>query len=1499
MTIQEALKKQNSDPEFVAKTYDEQLHWRSALLNAKLIKEPAFIAFTDSQKTMAYEKLLYQAPAFEENNPKIAAEMDSYIKAIETNIDPDISANQIMQGTPEELKQKSTIKYLYALNFVRKWTEDSVLAEGIWKGISKIIDVVQPGRGKKFYQSVKKGHRDMDKLLSYMDYKMSADKRTAGMLGPMTFIAKMGAMAADLSVMYNLTTASAIGFASGATSGMGLFKTLSMAKGFKTLAKFSKPLSAGLQKATLHAAAPIAHATMDGFIGVLRENMHDNLIKGMTNLTSQEIMRNSVKYFGEYALGDILMFTGFKLAGKFFGTAGRYISGKVKGKTNPLEEVNDAIKRIVQLEDLDPVWFARQSPIDQEVLRQTQAAMKTFSKVERLTPENAFKVFSGSRGFLALPDGPDGWKMLSLFDDDLRKTFKPTTTKAGKTISAMDKAVTWVNDTIEKISLKTTGKTPNIVSSEVAASTIKSKLKVQFPKASENALKLLTETIAPVAGKFTSEGIETFAKGFLKVGNATDDAIRGLKAVQEGSEILLKSGDGVLARVPKYVGTAADETSAIKSITDSLDKLIEGKQSLQDVYLGQLKTKALYTPSWVDNFAKQRGSIIKTLDNGTIETNLFGKLEEFADYNDLGNKIVQDFVKQDPALLKQYLSNYHGVNLVASKGKYTLYRSGKKISESYDDLSQVIAKNPEFTPAIPAELGPKMTLVNNATQVEYHQGVLTGQTSDILTELSKFKDIQRGKKPIHFRGANVLPLGTEFELNIPKLGFTETFDSVDKINKFINKELFEKIEYIAPRKGFIFSRFSNQFHLTTENGKTFVANSLDEAAEILSTKGIMPEWAPELTGVDSQLLASLKKIPGFHYKPEDFMPVPGTKDLSAGQVFSTLYRAPDQFFRKAMIKGVKGSEDVLSRFRALEDARELGIGMSQKMAPVIDDTFKFRNGRNLNKVERSHITALSEMQPELWDDYLKTNKLKPELKSVANNLREFYGKNADSGLYGYMGNDPQLFLKEYMPVLRKYVATGQMKRFNDVDVNAFLSDAYKTKVPKQISVFFEHARTSDIIDLARETDAKLLLQKYVVLGNRKKYLSPVIEEINNWAMSNGGNIDDGLLKRFGAYLTDVAGVPSTLNEKLAQDFTEKLFTQLKIGDKIAAKNITEVFMGASYIATMGWRAWLPVRNSFQIWTTLAPRMGNTWTAKGIEALYKDKTGAIYKMLQQRGIITAGLPVGGSEMFKGSDLIAKFTKSSLAAYKNSDSFTRAVAYMTTKVRFDDAFERFSKGLLDQKQFIKHSGLYNLAEDRLSAALKLLSEGKVDSAMDLFGRDMVIETMFPYRAGTSPLAYRGVIGKLFGQMGHYPQYWIENIKRGVTRGGGLDKLGYITRFLGNTTAIATSLTAIGVKSSTFLAWSPAQFSGGPWYDILNDGIQLWGKGYEGKQARAKLLGIKSKDGKPYWDLNALRKSPISTMLGVNSVMFQSLEKAGKYLNNGDFYRFIMSLASVPMV
>ena len=278
------------------------------------------------------------------------------------------------------------------------------------------------------------------------------------------------------------------------------------------------------------------------------------------------------------------------------------------------------------------------------------------------------------------------------------------------------------------------------------------------------------------------------------------------------------------------------------------------------------------------------------------------------------------------------------------------------------------------------------------------------------------------------------------------------------------------------------------------------------------------------------------------------------------------------------------------------------------------------------------------------------------------------------------------------------------------------------------------------------------------------------------------------------------------------------------------------------------------------------------------------------------MITENLPLYGSTIIEGEQAVSRLLHKGLKWYKNSDEWTRAVAYTASQLRFRDAARRFTKGLISEKDFIDLSGLGMMPMDLKNQAFGFLRAGKWANAEDVFARSITTDTMFSYRAGMAPTSFRGAVGKLFGMMGHYPVYYLENVKRALKYSTPGQKIAYAGRFLGNSLALYhTFHDVLGINATNFLPWMPALFSGGPYYQLMNEALMSFGKGYQSREARAKLFGIKHEDGHIKFDPAHAEITKWGIPFGF---LTNNIAKGIKQLDNDDYWNSFLSFTTAPI-
>jgi hypothetical protein len=113
------------------------------------------------------------------------------------------------------------------------------------------------------------------------------------------------------------------------------------------------------------------------------------------------------------------------------------------------------------------------------------------------------------------------------------------------------------------------------------------------------------------------------------------------------------------------------------------------------------------------------------------------------------------------------------------------------------------------------------------------------------------------------------------------------------------------------------------------------------------------------------------------------------------------------------------------------------------------------------------------------------------------------------------------------------------------------------------------------------------------------------------------------------------------------------------------------------------------------------------------------------------------------------------------------------------------------------------------------------------------------MFIYDRAEAPGYTHSLIGRLFGQYGTYSAGFRANLYRGLKNGTKAQRMAFAARWIGNMSAIAAGMHAIGISPGNFIPWTPALFQGGPLFDLAMTALRSTGQGYEAQQARTELV------------------------------------------------------------
>jgi hypothetical protein len=317
---------------------------------------------------------------------------------------------------------------------------------------------------------------------------------------------------------------------------------------------------------------------------------------------------------------------------------------------------------------------------------------------------------------------------------------------------------------------------------------------------------------------------------------------------------------------------------------------------------------------------------------------------------------------------------------------------------------------------------------------------------------------------------------------------------------------------------------------------------------------------------------------------------------------------------------------------------------------------------------------------------------------------------------------------------------------------------------------------------------------------------------------------------------------------------------------------------------------------------LSPAVGHEWTVGALHRVVKDK-GELFEKARRANIIRAQLPVYGGEVFGEGGGLSKVVHTALNWYKSSDDFTRVVAYTAGTDRFMDAVKRVEANpKMTFKEFADFAGINRMPPDikqliyndyQQALAAKAAGNAKVsrfrfEVAADRYATQLTRETMFEYTSGNGSMAFRGTMGKLFGMFGTYPLYYVDNIRRSIQYASAAEKAAFAGRWLANTTALYGVFAAAGIRMEAFKPWSPMSFSGGPFYELFNQGLAA-AAGNE--QAFRNLLGIRA-DG---WDPT---KGELGQWLLPFGFAVKDLRDGVEELSNGNLYRGFLTMTGFSL-
>lgn len=1501
------LQKLYAHPDFASLPFDEQSLLRMEVAVKDLQDNPEFQELDPQQKQLLIERIGFSPPKLEGVDP----EVQQMIAQL---------GEKAAEGDEEALKQAS--------NFVIR---RSLYTQSV---IANVVDqrIISPLMEKKFgppeemdelrnFALVNLPAKQEAQIADYFTYLTSQEEQIAKRTKVWSTVANVGGLIGDMAVMYG------VGLGSPTSARMlGKLFTAPIQKAMSVVKSSAKIQS-------LNLLLNVSHAAAAGIAGVGREVLKDSLNDVIKDPTWQHIRANGKNYFMDYFIGDVIGNIALGVAApmlkNYIKTFKGY--GDVDKLRKALSEtdVDGLIKQIMKLQDIDPAQAANMGAGTARNVRAAQSALEVFERINKIDPSDMPDELLGmvaqahGKGIKKAGDGYEVWDILNPDKVSTRPTRQ----------AAQD----WLIEEIQKLTTANlSGSTKRNIFTQGAASSTARVEQTLTKNLDINQLEnvdALVRLIAPKnRGRFNQEGIEAFTKAYLHSAPLGQAHLKSIRVVPKNNTFNVMYGDEVVHRITQEMVDGAGEADAVTGLVRALNDVLEKKVGVtptskwklvdpQD-YQEVLQRTDLYTPGWIDMVAQEKlGARLKRTeygpgfaqpryqlitDRGTITFNNIDEAGHFVLQKSIDEKTLAYLLEQD-----------HGLKLVAKKdGGFQVRGMGNKLFAEAESIEQLIRQHPEYIRKLPSEFGPNATLVSpNKIQLTYTRGVAIGPYSKILEHLDNFKAVYKDDTPfkINSRGGaiTVEKIGKNakrrFDVHLTDINYRTSFNSQKEAVEFFNDgyKRFDELEKIAHLKGHRLMMIGGQYHLIGEGGVSLVASTTEDLLEKMKNLAPIPEWAPELSGLGDELLELAGKPEGNFYNAEPWeVKADGMGLIAAGKGFMSkierLILPREAHLLKMIEKG--GDQRLLQYFREMEGGVKLVNGRRRMLGQAL---FALADQADLSvdditKVGRRKIVGNVLELPDIeWEDYFTRHSFTEGEKRFAHKLRDLFGRNGEGGFFTQFGLDPYDFIQNYKPRMKAYYATN-LENMSDAKIEKYLGDPFggNQQIKQHLTPFFEHARVSDVHTLVMEDDPIKFLMQYAEIGNRKLFIGRARANVIDYMKTHSESVTGDMKLAIMNYLADSDGVKTAAEIQLNNGY--KIFLS-KLG--FSVDETTDLISGLqkmSYLSTMGFRAFLPFRNMHQIWTTLAPLVGNKYVKAGLRSVTKDKDGQLFNTLRRKGVITTGLPIfEGQHLGMDQTTLSKALKKGLKWYQNSDDFTRAVAYAAADNRFTEAVDKFRRGVIKSSdQFSDLAGLDFLPPDLKTKALLLADQGKWSQAKELFDSYVVDTTMFLYKKGVNPDSFRGVVGRMFGQFGKYPVFYVDNMRKILKYGKTSDKVAFAATLAGNVALIGAAWRQVGISPRSINPLNTMFFAGGPYYEILQNLIKVptaLSGSYKGRQAAAELFGLGQRDGKVYIDL---KKSELGKLLVPGSFQLKAFREAVEEMNKGNYYRSFLAATSAPL-
>lgn len=932
----------------------------------------------------------------------------------------------------------------------------------------------------------------------------------------------------------------------------------------------------------------------------------------------------------------------------------------------------------------------------------------------------------------------------------------------------------------------------------------------------------------------------------------------------------------------------------------------------------ELINKAKQTPrAWVTNTIRSQGGTLTGNATKGFDLTLRGKMQHFDTFDGVSQAVRGDVA--DLESVQRYIKTTFDYDIKVGRTDGLIYvtQGGDQIVSGAADVQELLRQHREFTPnTIPASTVPEISFLDNANELVLHGAVTAGTPEQILRMWDNVETSPRQVKEVLSDASGRVYYNTfnrAFEVDIPSMQFKFTVDNAADAKAIIQGGIddWDFIRDVAYAKGVGVTAEGGRFWFRGPSEVLGSASTLEEARAVLRSLP-SPKFVPEISGLPQGVVD--ETLAGGHHP---------TSSLKSGEVFSDgltnvrrqpssldkpstrnsrlLTRVAHQIMpQESMIMdnarafGQK-TEDLMHR--AISNTRE-GVRLSENMKEVLSSEVEkiFTQVPNAQRRLLGNIFAMGygdDRIPEMIAQ-LAPN-LKPELVNrmieAAGNWRKFIGAGPAEGLSKVLQVDMHKYLTEYMPRIRKWMAdptnAAVMSALdNPADIMSRALGGSAAARPT-INFFGNMLRRSEFMADIYETDIVKITQRYLNSGLRNVYLGSAVRDSQQILKQLDPIAAKDLIPMYHNHILSIGGRLGDSVEYVQRRAVYDMTTRMgEFLNKLPLLKTTEFSTTSlqSLFAKLGAAAFLsfkPFAVLKQIQTgfvSVLPRVGAARFLRALMRTASKEGDEIADILRSRGILRSSVFINNFDDATFG-FLEKFNRLGMKAFKSGDDASRITAYLAA----DECLQETASVLRQTgnvRVFLSESGVEYCDEPVQNMIVNYVRAGRDAEALDVYAKALNDDALGSYLPGSTPLAFRHGLGKLFGQFLSFPIYMIDGTRRAIRNGSWAGKLAFAGRFAAASMAWATAMDAVGIEGSTFYPYQPFMLSGGPYYELFNQTMDLLGGGVQASMSWADLK-------KNAW-----------TFLVPGSLALRNVGRAIDAFSRGEVYDGFLRFASAPL-